>query len=212
MNTFCIASLVGVLSMGTAYAGGDPFIDFNAPGLGFLTDITTQYAAEGVTFSGVAWGGGAVTLQTFNNSYFSDVNALAPSPNVLSDYYGGSPYTRAQTIQINFTSPASDVSFEYNPAGYLGADTVFDVYNTSDVLVDSFSDPNATGDNGNWYLETIPGSDVGQVDIVAPTEGWGHYVDNLQFTESASAPDGGMTLGLLGTAFAAMAGLRKKLS
>jgi hypothetical protein len=50
------------------------------------------------------------------------------------------------------------------------------------------------------------------VDIVAPDQGWGHYIDNLSFTESASAPDGGLTVALLGGAFVALAAMRRKIS
>jgi len=210
MNKFCIASLVGVLSIGAAHAS--TFIDFNAPGIFALTDVTTQYAAQGVTFAGVTDGGATVNLEAANDSLFGDVNALPGSPNVLANFFGGSAANRARVMEINFTSPASGISFEYNPAGILGVNTVFDVYNTSHILVDSFSDSTANV-GGLWYLETIPGSDIGQVDIVNPQSGWGLYIDNLQFTESAAGvPDSATTLSLLGLAIAAMAGQRKKMA
>ncbi len=212
MNNFCLAGLAVVLSLGAAQAR--TFIDFNAPGISALTDVTTQYAAQGVTFSGVTDSGATVNLEAFNDTYFyTDVNALPGSPNVLANYYGGSINNRAHIMQINFTSPASGVSFEYNPAGNgTGVDTVFDVYNSSHTLVDSFSDPGAIGD-GIWYLETLPNADISQVDIVSPTSGWGQYIDNLEFTEDPpNVPDNGTTLALLGTGLAVMAGLRKKLS
>jgi hypothetical protein len=212
MSKFGIIVLAVVLSLGAAQAR--TFIDFNAPGISALTDVTTQYAAQGVTFSGVTDGGTTVNIEAFNDTYFyTDVNALPGSPNVLANYYGGSINNRAHIMQINFASPASGVSFEYNPAGTgTGVNTVFDVYNAAHTLVDSFSDPSATGD-GIWYLETIPNADVSQVDIVSPQSGWGQYIDNLEFTEDPpNVPDSGTTLALLGTALAAMTGLRKKLS
>jgi hypothetical protein len=214
MNKLCIASMVGILSIGSAHAS--TFIDFNAPGITALTSVTTQYAAQGVTFAGVADGGATVNLAAANDTLFADVNALPGSPNVLANFYGGSDANRAHIMQINFTSPASGISFDYNPAGSLGVNTVFDVYNTSHVLVDSFSDSTASGD-GLWYLETIPSADVGQVDIINPRSGWGLYIDNLEFTESAigvasGVPDSATTLSLLGLAVAAMAGLRRKVA
>ena len=191
-----MASLFAGLAVGNAQA---TFVDFDAPGIGNLTDVTTQYAAEGVTFSGVTDGGQTVNIEAADNSVFGDVDPVSP-PNALSNFYDGDPFSRAHIMQIDFSSAASDVSFYYNPAGGLGDETVFNVYNTSDALIDSFSDPNATGD-GAWYLESINLSDIGEVDIVNPTPGWGHYIDNLSFTESASAPDGGTTLALVGGAF-----------
>jgi hypothetical protein len=198
----------------TAVAGtvhAQNFVNFDDPSIGNLQPVTTQYAAEGVVFSGVTWDGQTVALDANQqDDPFDDVNPPS-APNALSDYYGGDPEARAEIMQIDFLAPASDISFLYNPAGDAGVDTVFNVYNTSDVLIDSFSDPNASGD-GVYYTETIDMSGVGEVDIVAPEQGWGHYIDNLTFTESASAPDGGMTIALLGGAFAALAAMRRKIS
>jgi hypothetical protein len=203
---FCIAGLVGVVSTGAAMAS--TLVNFDASGITAFTDVTTQYAAQGVTFSGVTDAGSSVNIEAADNSVFGDVNAFS-SPNVLSDFYGGNAGNRAHIMEINFTTPASGISFEYNPAGSLGSGTVFDVYNAAHVLVNSFSDPSAIGD-GVWYLESVPNVNVSEVDIVNPTPGWGHYIDDLRFT--SSVPDGGMTLGLLGSALTALACLRRKLA
>lgn len=178
---------------------GDPLITFDDPGITVLQPVTTQYAAEGVTFSGVDWSGNPVALDAANNTLYNDVDAYSP-PNVLSDFYGGSVGNRAQIMQINFSSPASGISFYYNPAGYLGANTVFNAYNSSGTLIASFSDPNATGD-GVWYLESIGVTGVSWLDIVSPGVGWGHYIDNLQFTEVVPEPSSmGLLFGICGLA------------
>jgi hypothetical protein len=198
----------------TALAGmvhAQNFVNFDDPSIGNLQPVTTQYAAEGVVFSGITWDGQSVALDANQqDDPFDDVNPPS-TPNALSDFYGGDPDSRAEVMQIEFLAPASDISFLYNPAGGDGVNTVFNVYNTSDALIESFSDLNASGD-GVYYTETINMSDVGEVDIVAPDQGWGHYIDNLSFTESASAPDGGLTVALLGGAFVALAAMRRKIS
>lgn len=198
------------LAVGAVHAS--TVVNFDAPGIGTLTDVTTQYAADGVTFGGVDWSGNPVNIEAADSSLYSDVNPTSP-PNALSDFYGGNTGNRAEIMKIDFTSGATGVSFEYNPAGPLGVNTVFNVYGPSG-LVDSFSDSSASGD-GVYYLETIPANVglVDEVDIVSPTAGWGHYIDDLTFSAaSGSAPDGGTTVGLLGMAFAGMAAVRRKLS
>jgi hypothetical protein len=210
MRIICVTTVSAALAIGSAQAS--TVVNFDAAGIGTLTDVTTQYAPQGVTFSGVDWSGNTVNIEAANNSLYSDVNPTS-APNALSDFYGGSQGNRAKIIQMDFTSGATGVSFEYNPAGGLGVNTVFNVYGPSG-LVDSFSDPNASGD-GVYYLESIPANvgTIDEIDIVAPTQGWGHYVDDLTFDKaSASAPDGGTTAGLLGVAFTAMAALRRKAS
>jgi hypothetical protein len=156
------------------------FVNFDARGISAYTNVTTQYAAQGVTFSGLSDSGKTVEIEAVNDSVFNDVDAYS-SPNVLSDYYGHSTANRAKVIVINFTSPANNINFEYNPAGPEGYLTAFKAYNPAGKLVDQFSDTNATGD-GIWYLESFPDTNVGKIEIVAPAPGWGHYIDNLQFS------------------------------
>ena len=159
---------------------GGTLVNFDLAGISAFTDVTTQYAAQGVTFYGLTAAGTQVNIEAANDTVFNDINAYS-APNVLSDIYGGSSANRAQTMVIVFSSPASGISFRYNPAGASGSATVFQAYSASGALLGSFSDPNATGD-GVWYLETIPFANVGKVEIQAPSAGWGHYIDDLTFT------------------------------
>jgi hypothetical protein len=177
-STFCIASLAAVLL--TSAASAQTLVNFDSPDIIALTDVTTQYIADGVTFSGVTDSGAVVNIEAADTNLFSDVNPFSP-PNVLSDYYDDDKFNRARLMVINFSGSASGISFEYNPAGPKGSNTVFEVYDPSGNLVDSFSDTNATR-VGVWYFESIPDTNVGQVVIVAPQSGWGHYIDNLVFT------------------------------
>jgi hypothetical protein len=205
INKFGIASLACALSMGTAQA---TLITFDDQGFTALQDVTTQYASEGVTFSGVTDGGTTVNIEAANNGLFGDVNPYSP-PISLSNFYGGSAGNRAHIMQIDFTSAASDVSFYYNPAGSSGVNTVFNVYDTAHNLLSSTSDPNASGD-GVWYLETFNDANIGEVDIVSPIPGWGHYIDNLQFT-SAAVPEASTTsAGIAGLGLAGFALLRRR--
>ncbi|MGD0413682.1 MAG: hypothetical protein ABSC18_18490 [Verrucomicrobiota bacterium] len=178
INNCCVAILAGLLTM-TASAA-QTVVNFDLASITAFTDVTSQYAAQGVTFYGLTAAGAQVNIEAANDSVFGDIDAFSP-PNVLSDYYGGSSANRAQTMVIVFSTPASGISFEYNPAGAAGSSTVFQAYNSSGALLGSFSDPNATGD-GVWYLETIPYANVAKVEIQAPSAGWGHYIDNLTFS------------------------------
>jgi hypothetical protein len=114
-------------------------------------------------------------------------------------------------MQINFLTPASGISFLYNPAGSSGVNTLFNFYSPGGVLLASFTDPAASGD-GTYYLEQSSASGVGYVDIIAPQAGWGHYIDNLTFTPGSSVPDAASTGWLLSSGLAVLLGIRRKLA
>jgi hypothetical protein len=184
-------------------------ITFDDQGFANLQACTTQYAPQGVVFAGVADDGSAVSVDVSDSTTFGDVNPYS-TPFSLSNFYNNNSGLRAHILRIIFLGPVSNVSFEYNPAGGEGSSTLFDVYNASSSLIDSFSDSSATG-AGVWYLESVNMTGISEVDIVNPSSGWGHYIDNLSFTPS-SVPDGSSTVMLLGLALSSLALIRRKLA
>jgi hypothetical protein len=184
-------------------------VTFDDQGFVNLQACTIQYAGVGVTFAGVSDGGGAVSLDVSDSTTFIDVNPFSP-PFSLSNFYNGDPNSRAHIMQIIFTTPVQNVSFEYNPAGFSGSGTVFNAYNASSTLIASFSDPAAITSDGSWYLESINLGGIKEVDIVNPSPGWGHYIDNLAF-ESVPEP-ASLSIVLLGLGLSGAVLLRRRLA
>jgi len=197
-----------VATMGISGANATT-VNFDNQGFVALQDVTTQYAPQGVTFQGITDGGSPVNLEVADNTVFSDNNP--PSlPFSLSNFYNHDPNSRAHIMEILFSGPVSGISFQYNGAGSLGANTVFNVFNNLGTLVDSFSDAAAT--DSNFHLINVSDLSVGEIDIVNPTSGWGHYIDDLTFSPSSSrVPDATSTSLLLSCAIVVLAVARKKL-
>lgn len=197
----------GLLATGSAQA---VLITFDDLGLNPLDDVTTQYAPQGVTFHGVDDGGGGVNLEVADNGVFPDNNPVS-LPFSLSNFYNHSGGNRAHIMQILFSSAAHGISFYYNGAGGSGSSTVFNVYNTAHTLVDTFSV--AAAIDADFHLVNVADANVGELDIVNPGSGWGHYIDNLSFTESATGvPDGGFTAYLLAAGLGVLGLIRRKLA
>jgi hypothetical protein len=200
------AAVVGALGLTVAQAN---LVTFDDVGLNALDDITTQYAGQGVTFNGVTDGGANVNIEVADNGTFADNNPVS-SPNSLANFYGQNKFNRAHIMQILFSSAASGISFYYNGAGSQGASTVFNVYDTGHLLIDTFSVAAAT--DSTFHLVTLADTGVGELDIVNPQSGWGHYIDNLSFNNSTRAPDAAVTASLLAASLAVLGAVRRKLS
>jgi len=180
---FKTLKLVGVITLLVLAASGSfsraaVLITFDDLGLPPLGDVTTQYAAKGVVFKGITDAGAEVNLEVADSSIFPDNNPPSP-PYSLSNFYNHDSGQRAQTMRILFSSPASGISFMYNGAGFLGSSTLFKVYSSAGVLLNSFQVASAI-DSG-FHPVSVPDANVGYLDIVNPQPGWGHYIDNLQF-------------------------------
>ena len=207
LKSFITGTAIGALGLAASHAN---LITFDDVGLSALGDITTQYAAQGVTFAGITDGGAAVNLEVAGNSVFSD-NTPVSSPFSLSNFYGGSGQNRAHVMQIIFTSSASGISFYYDGAGSSGASTIFNVYSPTHTLVDSFSVAAAT--DSSYHLVSVADANVGEIDVLNPVSGWGHYLDNLSFNLNAtSAPDAASTAALLAGSFGLLGLIRRKIS
>jgi len=186
-----------IILAATGYAASAAVITFDDPGLTPLEDVTTQYAAQGVTFQGFTDGGVPVNLEVADNTIFSDNNPPSP-PMSLSNFYNQDPFSRAHIMRIVFSGPADSISLMYNGAGFLGASTLFDAYSPSSVLLGEFTVPDAV--DSDFHLLSIPVSGVGYLDIVNPESGWGHYIDNLSF-QIVPEPAAVLLLGVGAVAF-----------
>jgi hypothetical protein len=170
-------------------------ITFDDLGLVALDDVTTQYASKGITFIGITDAGGQTNVEVADSTVFADNNPPSP-PFSLSNFYNHDPFSRAHIIRLKFVSPVSGISLMYNGAGALGSTTLFNVYSAAGVLIDSLTVPAAT--DSNYHPLTIPDANVGYVDVVAPQIGWGHYIDNIQFTPGGASCGGLFTFDDLG--------------
>jgi hypothetical protein len=180
-----------ILVVATGYGASAAVITFDDLGLPPLGDVTTQYAAQGVTFQGFTDGGVPVNLEVADNGVFADNNPPSP-PMSLSNFYNQDPFSRAHIMRIVFSGPADSISLMYNGAGGLGSSTLFDAYSPSSVLLGEFTVPSAV--DSDFHLVSIPVSGVGYLDIVNPAPGWGHYIDNLSF-EIVPEPATALVLG-----------------
>jgi hypothetical protein len=201
---------VGLASLAGVSAARANLATFDDLGLNPLDDITTQYSGIGVTFKGITDAGGQVNVEVSGNSVFPDNNPVS-APLSLSNFYDHNGYNRAHIIQILFSSAASGISFYYDGAGSGGAQTVFNVYDTFHTLLSSFSVASAT--DGNYHYVSVGDSNVGEIDVVNAYSGWGHYIDNIQFTQSGNnAPDVASTGALFAGSMTILGFLRRKLA
>jgi hypothetical protein len=185
------ASVVFAMTGSVTSAG--VLITFDDLGLAPLGDVTTQYAAQGVTFQGFTDAGSLTNIEVAGSSVFSDVNP--PSlPYSLSNFYNHDKNQRARIMRIRFATPASNIGFVYDGAGPSGSSTTFKVYSPAGVLLNTFQVASAT--DSAFHPVNVPNVNVGYLDIVSPSAGWGHYIDNLQF-ESCSC-GGSITFDTLG--------------
>lgn len=208
LKTYLSCAAIGAIGMAASHA---TLITFDDVGLNALDDITTQYAGQGVTFGGLTDGGALVNIAVSGNSVFSDNNPVS-SPLSLSNFFGGSGSNRAHVMEIIFSSSASGISFYYDGAGGSGSSTIFNVYSTTHTLLEAFSVAAAV--DGNYHLVNVGDANVGEIDILNPVSGWGHYLDNLSFNldETGRTPDAASTAALMAGSLALLGLIRRKIS
>jgi hypothetical protein len=204
-RTFVLTGLCAALAAGSA---GAVTITFDDQGFGPLADVTTQYAGQGVTFEGYLNTGQQVNVETADNTVFAD-NTPPSSPESLSNFYNHSGANRADILRIIFSTPVSGISFQYDGAGSLGANTLFKIYGFGNALLDSLTVAAAT--DTSYHLVSVSDTGVSHIDIISPSAGWGYYLDNLSFNGS-SVPDAASTGLLLTSSLALLAGFRRKLA
>ena len=182
---FIFVLSIAVTGVRPALGSQQQSITFDDLGLPTLGEVTTQYFARGVIFQGFTSLGAQVNLDVADSTLFQD-NKPPSLPYCLSNFYNNDKFQRANILRILFTDTVSTISLMFNGAGPLGTNTVFNVYNTSSVLVHTFTVPSAT--DSSYHAVNVSDSDVSYIDVVAPTDGWGFYIDNLHFTQNGSGP------------------------
>jgi hypothetical protein len=190
---------VFTLSAMVAASANAALITFDDKGFVNFDDVTTQYAADGVIFSGLE-NDAAVNLEAVDGTVFSDSTPASP-PMSLSNFFNDNSGLRADVMSFNFLAPASGIEFDYNPAGSRGVNSTVNLYNSFDSLISSYTIGSlyTVMTTPNHWRVVVPDGGVSRLDLLQPDDDWGHYVDNLSFTP---VPEPGTLLllcaGLLG--------------
>lgn len=161
-----IAGIIAVAGLATV--ANAQLIDFE--GLGEGTPVDTQYAGLGVEFSTNI---GTASISSYSGFFGSDVLANATM--------GGAVADRALTLIMEFSTPISELEFDFNSAGTPGADFNIRFYNggglaSSDVL------PQA---GVAWVTDINYSSlpSVTRVEIDSVNDGWIFGVDNMDYRQ-----------------------------
>lgn len=171
-----------IAAAGLASVANAQLIDFE--GLGEGTPVDTQYAGLGVEFS---TNRGTASISSFSGFFGSDVLANATDGGTLGD--------RALTLNMDFTTPITELEFDFNSAGTPGADFEIRFFN-SGGLVSTDILPQA----GTAFVTDINFSglaNVTRVEIDSVSDSWIFGVDNMDYVQ-IPAPSSLALLGLGG--------------
>jgi hypothetical protein len=180
------------LVVSASAAGATTVIDFAS--VPQNTEVTTQYAGQGVTFRGLEDGGEVAT-----------VTADFPSPTgdrYFSNCYPTRCASRADILEISFTEGASDVSWTLDSEG--GLSITFNAYDDGGALLQTFD---GTGDGVIFGFGSLSG--IARIDALQPNDGWGWGLAQLTFDANVSAVPLPATLPLLFGAFGGLGLLRR---
>jgi len=173
----CTMLALTVLAVSVSAVAGTYTLTFSEFPVG--TIVTTQYAADGVTFSGVTLGPPIIA----NDGAMPFSPVLSPNPVFAGDF------------NINFPSGAYNVSFQSGYWDTLGSG-VIDVYNTSGGFLGSVTDTGL----GPQFMDFSSFGTIGHIYFNSYADPFGADIDNLTFT---TTPELGTLLllgsGLLGT-------------
>lgn len=162
-----IASIVAVAGLAT-FANAQ-LIDFE--GLGEGTPVDTQYAGLGVEFSTNI---GTASISSYTSFFGSDVLANATM--------GGAASDRALTLIMEFSTPITDLEFDFNSAGDPGPAFPIRFYNAGGL---SSSDSLASA-GSSWTTDIMFGGldSVTRVEIDSGGgDGWLFGIDNMDFRQ-----------------------------
>lgn len=185
--------IAAALAVSTSAVHANTVIDFAT--LPQNTEVTTQYAGQGVTFRGLEDGGEVATVTADFSSETGD--------RYLSNCYPTRCGSRADILEINFTEAASDVSWTLDSEG--GLSITFNAYDGGGALLDTFD---ATGDGVIFGFGSLSG--ISRIDALQPNDGWGWGLAKLTFESDVSAVPLPATLPLLAGAFGGLGLLRRR--
>lgn len=177
-----LASMAICAAMASPVAAATTVIDFDdttAPGLfDHQTPLTNQYAALGVTFSGLGGNPGAEVLDQSSNF---GVNARSGRNFLAFNVYTG------LSAEVNFTTAI--IGFEVFGGSGAGYDGLYwaNAYNIDGDLVDSYSVQFAPGNVGGWTALNLAGAGITRVQFGSSNLNW--LADDLSFTVGGAVPE-----------------------
>jgi hypothetical protein len=194
-----MASMLAVLGLFVfamaAPAFADSYsVDVSSATFGFSTPVTTQYASDGITFDAETTGGLFYAPATGSTDW-QDTDPIDGVVSGLSNSPSGN-YPTTEFLDINFTNPASGVSFWYDnfggePAG--SGDSFYTAYNALDEVV---STGNLSAYTAGFNPVTVTGSGISEIVIDNNTpdtfsseegESWEFGVTRVDYTEGATS-------------------------
>ena len=162
-----IAGIIAVAGLATV--ANAQLIDFE--GLGEGTPVDTQYSGLGVDF---ATSRGTASISSYTSFFGSDVLANATM--------GGAAGDRALTLIMEFSTPITELEFDFNSAGSPGSDFDIRFYNAGGLSATDVV-PQA---GSAWVTDIVYGSldNVTRVEIDSGGgDGWLFGVDNMDFIQ-----------------------------
>ncbi|MEQ9096295.1 MAG: PEP-CTERM sorting domain-containing protein [Phycisphaerales bacterium] len=162
-----IAGIIAVAGLATV--ANAQLIDFE--GLGEGTPVDTQYSGLGVDF---ATDRGTASISSYTSFFGSDVLANATM--------GGAAADRALTLIMEFSTPITELEFDFNSAGDPGSAFPIRFYNSGGL---SSSDSLASA--GSSWVTDINFSGLASVTRVeidsGGGDGWLFGIDNMDFVQ-----------------------------
>ena len=230
-NFFIVALLVASAFLICRPGRADTVVDLSSNTFGFSAPITTQYAADGVTFNTETSGGGLGTGVTGSGDW-KDSDPIDGSVSGLANTPTGE-YPTTEFLDIFFTSPASGVSFWFDNFGCSDSGrgaSYYTVYGSGSTVIGGGGLCPAYGEDFNKIVVGVSGISEIQISNNTPdtfTYGggggddssddpsggsWEFGLSRVEFTETTTVPEPGtgvLTLFALGLASLG-AGLRRK--
>ncbi len=184
--------IAAALMVSASAVGASTVIDFAT--LPENTEVTTQFAGQGVTFRGLENGSEVATVAADFTSLTGD--------RYLSNCYPSRCGLRADILEISFSSTVGGVSWLLDSEGSFSI--TFNAYDSSGSLLETFA---ATGDG---VVVGFSSSGISRIDALQPTDDWGWGLAKLTFDPDISAVPIPASLPLLIGAIGGLGLLRRR--